>query len=41
MSYDEHLTDRIPASLTSEQKMMGGLCFTVNDKMWVASSSIT
>ncbi len=39
MAYDEHLADRIrqnfkeKAVLFSEIKMMGGLCFMVNNKM--------
>lgn len=39
MAYDEHLADRIRTSLKSKQvqyeekKMMGGLCFMVDDKM--------
>jgi hypothetical protein len=39
MAYDEYLADRIRAVLKdenavfSELKMMGGLCFKVNDKM--------
>ena len=41
MPYDEHLGDRIRALLKQkkvrfeEKKMMGGLCFMVNDKMCV------
>lgn len=39
MAYDEHLAERIRQSLTrhktpfEEKKMMGGLCFMVDDKM--------
>lgn len=39
MAYDEHLADRIRHTFHSlhasfeEKKMMGGLCFMVNDKM--------
>ncbi len=39
MAYDEYLADRIRASLKNkhvnyvEKKMMGGLCFMVDDKM--------
>ena len=39
MAYDEHLADRIREALKGlhasyeEKKMMGGLCFMVNDKM--------
>ena len=39
MPYDEHLADRIRLSLKQkkvafeEKKMMGGLCFMVDDKM--------
>ncbi len=39
MAYDEHLADRIARSLEEqgasfeEKKMMGGLCFMVEDKM--------
>ena len=41
MAYDEHLADRIRQSLNEnrisfeEKKMMGGLCYMVNDKMCV------
>jgi len=41
MAFDEHLADRIRNALKSkhilfeEKKMMGGLCFMVNDKMCV------
>jgi len=41
MAYDEHLADRIRLSLKNKQvqyiekKMMGGLCFMVDDKMCV------
>ena len=41
MAFDEHLADRLRQSLNShktsfeEKKMMGGLCFMVNDKMCV------
>lgn len=41
MAYDEHLADRINQVLKSkniafeERKMMGGLCYMVNDKMCV------
>jgi TfoX/Sxy family transcriptional regulator of competence genes len=41
MAYDEFLADRIKASLESkhisfiEKKMMGGLCYMVEDKMCV------
>ncbi|MCG8581997.1 MAG: TfoX/Sxy family protein [Bacteroidales bacterium] len=41
MAYDEHLADRIRQSLIGkkakyeEKKMMGGLCFMVDDKMCV------
>ena len=41
MPYDEHLADRIRDVFKSkkvvfeEKKMMGGLCFMVNDKMCV------
>jgi TfoX/Sxy family transcriptional regulator of competence genes len=41
MAYDEHLADRIRLSLKSkkakyeEKKMMGGLCFMVDDKMCI------
>lgn len=41
MAYDEHLADRIRLSLRGsgtifeEKKMMGGLCFLVDDKMMV------
>lgn len=39
MAYDEHLADRINTILSrkhvafEEKKMMGGLCYLVNDKM--------
>lgn len=39
MAYDEHLADRIRLAFRNlhaapeEKKMMGGLCFMVNDKM--------
>jgi TfoX/Sxy family transcriptional regulator of competence genes len=39
MAYDEHLADRIRQGFAdlhvtaAEKKMMGGLCFMVNDKM--------
>ena len=39
MAYDEHLADRVRQVfserhvLAEEKKMMGGLCFMVNDKM--------
>ncbi len=39
MAYDEHLADRIRQTfhdlnvVAEEKKMMGGLCFLVNDKM--------
>ena len=39
MAYDEYLADRIRQQLTQrhvrfeEKRMMGGLCFMVNDKM--------
>lgn len=39
MAYDEHLADRVRQLFTErhvmaeEKKMMGGLCFMVNDKM--------
>ena len=41
MAYDEHLADRINKTLKDknisfeEKKMMGGLCFLVDDKMCV------
>jgi len=40
MAYSEYLADRIrqrlvPANVTDEKKMMGGLIFMVNDKMCV------
>ena len=41
MAYDEYLADRIRAVLESrkisfeEMKMMGGLCYMVDDKMCV------
>lgn len=41
MAYDEYLGDRIAAALKQKhvkfaaKKMMGGLCFMVNDKMCV------
>lgn len=41
MAYDEHLADRVRDELAaqkvrfSEQKMMGGICFMVDDKMCV------
>ncbi|WP_430815786.1 TfoX/Sxy family protein [Carboxylicivirga sp. RSCT41] len=41
MAYDEHLADRIRQALNDkkanyeEKKMMGGLCFMVDDKMCV------
>ena len=41
MAFDEHLGDRIRDELTAqrvdyrEMKMMGGLCFMVDDKMCV------
>lgn len=41
MAYDEHLAERIrkglrdAKALFEEKKMMGGLCFMVNDKMAV------
>ncbi len=41
MAYDEYLADRIRAVLQSrrisfnEMKMMGGLCYMVDDKMCV------
>ena len=40
MAYDEHLADRIRQTsheqhvAVEEKKMMGGLCFMVNDKGW-------
>ena len=39
MAYDEHLADRVRQIfaeqhvMTEEKRMMGGLCFMVNDKM--------
>ena len=44
MAYDEYLADRIRHTLQSkkvvfeEKKMMGGLCFMVDDKMCVGTS---
>jgi TfoX/Sxy family transcriptional regulator of competence genes len=41
MAYDEHLADRIRTSFKQkrvrfeEKKMMGGLCFLIDDKMCV------
>lgn len=41
MAYDEHLADRLRMTLKSlnaqyvEKKMMGGLCFMVDDKMCI------
>ena len=41
MAYDEHLADRIRSIFkrkrvrSEEKKMMGGLCFMVNDKMCI------
>ncbi|MCT4644120.1 MAG: TfoX/Sxy family protein [Carboxylicivirga sp.] len=41
MAFDEHLADRLRISLTDKQvqyvekKMMGGLCFMVDDKMCI------
>ncbi len=41
MAYDEHLADRLRLSLKTkkvnylEKKMMGGLCFLVDDKMCI------
>ncbi len=44
MAYDEYLADRIRQQLTQrhvrfeEKRMMGGLCFMVNDKMCLGVS---